>query len=211
MEIMAYKEQVKKKRNFSDQQYREFASKVGKKIAFSRKMNMLARHYQVSIYKLGPAVERAFMEGGPDDPVVLIREYHQLNDWKDLVGSKQSVIADHIRPTTWKSFCRFGDRNCATPSLKRNYINEDGTPLDVQALNMSTNFTEVTTDDLVAFMVDFPEGPQAYSASIQQEHERLSDRMRALVGFPLSYDFVHDFFDTFFRPLNPSDNTEVPF
>lgn len=194
-------------------QYFHFARNVGKKIDFNRRMNKLAKYYQVSIYHLGSTVEKQLYEGGPDDPVQMVLNYISLseNAYEDL--TTEGIIAKHIRPTTKKSFFRYGDRNTLTSTISRHYINDaDSTPLDIQAQNLSISFErEITTDDLIEFILTARrpgyENPKTYQSKAAQELEALEIAFKAATGITLNSDFALRFHQEFMHGGN--DNWPV--
>lgn len=67
---------------------------------------------------------------------------------------KETILAQEIRRTTMKSFCRHGDRNCLTPAIILHYIRKDGIPLDSQAMDLTEQYgIEITEQDFYEFIL----------------------------------------------------------
>ncbi len=208
--MVAYRKDVMQKQGFSTmKEYFRFARSVGQKIDFNKRMKKLAAYYGVSVYHLGQRVAQC-LAAAPDqeDPVQMIRDYLLFLDLSERTGgsprdrdlSLQGIIAQHIRPTPKRSFCRYGDRNCLTPAISRHYISDaDGTPLDTQAQNLTISFgKEITPDDLIDFMLTY-ENPKTYKSKVEQEMETLSIAFKSLTGMTLNEDFALRFEQEFMR------------
>lgn len=210
---MAHRKDVQSKRNMSEKEYQKFATEVGNKIDWNRRVNALAKYYETTIYFVGPAVTDAmYSENLQDNPVQIVLEYLELmkRESEDLTLS--GVIASDIRPTTKKSWFRYGDRNCLSASLSRNYIHAEGTPLDTQAQNMSiTHGREITPDDLVEFILMYENGAASYSSEIEKEKARLSNLYKQMVGATLTDKFVSRFESEFINKVSQEVSEEAPF
>lgn len=209
---MAYRKDVMQKQGFrSMKQYFQFARSVGKKIDFNRRVNALAKFYQVSA--LGPVIEKQLnAEENPDDPVQMIRSYLYAleRSYEDL--SLAGIIAQNIRPTTQKSFFRYGDRNALSPTISRHYLDDqEGTPLDVQAQNLSISYErEINPEDLVDFILTY-ENPKSYQSEVEQEMNALESRFKTITGITLHPDFALQF-DQEFIMQNPEESAiKAPF
>lgn len=74
----------------------------------------------------------------------------------DDAFDKESFIAKNIGPTTFKSFCRFGDRKSASAGLILHWIKNDAVPLDEQAMFMSMDFgQEILPEELADFIIQY--------------------------------------------------------
>lgn len=210
---MAYRKQVQSKRNMSEKEYQKFATEVGNKIDWNRRINALSSYYGTTIYYVGPAITDAMYSSvEQENPVALIMEYLQLMQREELDLTHYGLIASEIRPTTEKSFLRYGDRNCITPALTRNYIHSEGTPLDTQAQNMSiTHGREITPDDLVEFILMYEHGAASYASEIQKEKARLSNLYKQMVGATLTDKFVSRFESEFITQVTSEVTEEAPF
>lgn len=104
-----------------------------------------------------------------------------------LSSVEESVLRNGIGSTTTQSFDRFGDRNYRNNALARTYLNnEKGVPLDEIAREISDREgIEVTPQDLVDFMVRFPNGG-AERTFQSKAAETAATRFEELTGFPLN-------------------------
>jgi hypothetical protein len=204
-------------------EYLKFARGVGLRITFNKRMKELAYYYDVSIYHMGPIVEKWFIEGVrhsqriPEDPLDCLLKYIELleGEYEDL--SPEGIIAQHIRPTPKKSFCRFGDRNHMSGSIKKNYIHEDGTPLDTQAQNLSLQFDrshggrEFSPQDLVDFILSYPKGPKSYVSEHEQMLSELSDHYYEVTGSYLNPEYAELFCKEFLTNELEEKKENAPF
>jgi hypothetical protein len=192
------KEKVMKKRNFSEADYAEFASEVGRKITWNRRMRMLAEHYETSVFHLSQVVgEQWFEESGA---LPLMRRYLDAlaHSYEDM--SIEGIIRLELSKTTEESFRRFGDINRVSPALRRNYLSADGLPLDVQAQCMSSTYEqEIDPCELAEFMMEFDGGRDTYRTENEKEISHLEAEFKHLVGFNLSAEFARQFHKLFFH------------
>lgn len=111
----------------------------------------------------------------------------------DLFNSldRPTIIAHEIRPTTKTSFVRAGDRNLLTNTIILHYIRKSGTPLDVQAKDISDQyFIEVTEQDLVDFIVEHPSGRTSFHKF--QELFIVKESIEKIVRFTVTSKLIED-------------------
>lgn len=126
-----------------------------------------------------------------DEVKKLSKEIRQKEFAIDDDFSKISVIAKEIAPTTWKSFCRYGDRKCATPGLILYWINNDGMSLDEQAMWIEeTHNLHLLPEELADFMIDHDRGKMLYKP--YAELNNLYRIFKEMTGFNYNHKFVKD-------------------
>jgi hypothetical protein len=130
---------------------------------------------------------------------------------------KTEVIRDNLRYTTQQSYRRNGDINGqeGRGQIKLNYIRKDGTPLDVQAEEMSvTAGITITEGDLIEFIDNNPGGQQTVRP-VNHAKEEAAQKFHQLTGFEIDDAFAGKLRDAYFakltdnQPLNPSHDTNV--
>lgn len=103
--------------------------------------------------------------------------------------SRLSIIAKEIGPTTWKSFCRFGDRRSATPGLILYWIDNKAMSLDEQAMWMSENYSmDIQPDELATFMIEHDRGKSIYEP--YKELNNLYKLFKEITGFNYDGKFI---------------------
>lgn len=108
------------------------------------------------------------------------------------LGQKDQIIKDSLRKLPYSGIQRFGDTNKikGAAQIKFNYVNNNGTPLDVQAMNMSENSgVEITPQDLIDFIERYPNGTQSAKADNSLK-KGLSDKFFNLTGISLDEDYA---------------------
>lgn len=91
-------------------------------------------------------------------------EYNSLQEWQKLILGKK------IKPD---SFYRFGDRNTTSVGLKKSWLNKNGWNVDTLAKDLSQYGREVTEQDIVDFVNQYPGN---YVRRISDEEKLLSKR-----------------------------------
>lgn len=105
----------------------------------------------------------------------------------------ESLICKYISPTTWASFCRFGDRNRASDSMILRWIRNDGEPLDVQAMWLeSDSGREFRPEQFAQFMVEYDHGCNEFP--YHKQTGELKALFKELTGFNWTYH-VHAWLD----------------
>lgn len=114
-------------------------------------------------------------------------------------GSKTDIIANAVDfPKIKRSgFKRFGDKNLINASMAKSYFSNEGIPIDVVAQSISDETgVEITTDDLVEFMVNFPNGQEtALRMGDNQAAKAARDRFKELTGLNLTDDLAEKIVD----------------
>lgn len=202
------RDQVMEKRGFTDRQYQRFATSVGHKINFNKKMRMLAQYFEVSIFHLAEAVKTSLISES-EEVVDLILEFRSLGNEADD-HSVPGIISREIYETTIESFKRNCDPNHLTDSIIKSYINENGTALDVQAQMMEeTHNMGIEVSDLVDFMLEYPDGPKTYQTPFLKRRKEINETMYELVGFKVTDRLANQFHSEFF--LKESIDENPPF
>lgn len=95
---------------------------------------------------------------------------------------KQTLIFNDIRKTTIDSFCRFSDRNYITNTMILHWFRKDGTPLDVQAMNMTENYgLPVTEEDLCEFIICHENGCASFNKYAHLQF--IKNEIKKITGF----------------------------
>lgn len=103
--------------------------------------------------------------------------------------SRDGFIAKNIGPTTFKSFCRFGDRKSVTPGLILTWIKKDGLSLDEQAMHMSNDYGhEILPDELASFIQQYDRGVHLFGPVAQIE--QLKRTFKEICGFNYDYRWI---------------------
>lgn len=119
----------------------------------------------------------------------LVAQYHTAKS--NLYGSydKLTIIAMEIRTTTLQSFLRYGDRNKLNSCIILHYIRKQGTPLDIQAMDISEQYhIPVSEDDLVEFILDHPSGRSGFHK--YQELEIIKEAIKQITRFNATKDLL---------------------
>ncbi|MCC2546415.1 hypothetical protein LJY25_08160 [Hymenobacter sp. BT175] len=117
---------------------------------------------------------RAFVEVGGD-------ELPDVTPW--------GVISRGLCSTTEASLRRWGDVNHFTPGLLRRYCRSDGTPLDVQAMNLTEGAgVHVTEQDIWSFILAHQKGQHTYRP--QTYGHRLAAAFHHVTGFRLTFEYA---------------------
>lgn len=115
--------------------------------------------------------------------------FELLNSYEDL--SIQGIIAYELRKTTEVSFNRWADKNYMNKSLKKHYISEQGTPLDLQVKYINDEYNkDITEQDLVDFILSHPNGQETYKNEHQILVEGLASDFFAHTGISVNEKFA---------------------
>lgn len=141
-------------------------------------------------------------------PIRLMREYlNHRNSGYEL--TKDYTIATYLRSFPKESFHRFSDRNHGTPSLYKWYCSENGTPLDLQAVDLSeVGGMEITEQDIVDFALAHPKGQHTYRK--RTVPEAIAWAYYQLTGKKLSEKFAEFFISAIDNRKEEQEET-VPF
>ena len=105
--------------------------------------------------------------------------------------SISGIIAREISKTTWKSFCRFGDRKSASKSLILCWIDNSVVPLDEQMFWINENYSvHVLPEELASFMIEF-DGGKGYFHDYK-ELQDMKQLFKELTGFHYNSSFVNE-------------------
>ena len=119
--------------------------------------------------------------------------------------SREAIIAREVDKTTWRSFCRFGDRNAATPGLILYWIDNGRQTLDEQAMWIESNYSlDVHPSELAEFIINHDRGKSIYKP--YQELDHLYSLFKEQAGFNWNRKFVNQ------HILTPAcDMADMPF
>lgn len=122
--------------------------------------------------------------------------------------STDGILAREIGPTPTDSYKRFGDVNNIRPGMVLTWFRKDGFTLDVQAENISARYNvEITPDDIVNFMTEYPFGCGQFPAI---ENIKLSlQEFKSKVGFNLTHKFAVDYINN--NRVRNNNFLDVPF
>ena len=118
---------------------------------------------------------------------------------EEVVGTKEWVIAQNIKKTTEKSFKQFGDENNITNALARTYFGKNSEKtysIDQIAALASAEFEDeiggdsITTDDVIEFMMKYPNDPTKAERPDNEVYEALVDRFVTLTAMSPTENFL---------------------
>lgn len=101
------------------------------------------------------------------------------------ISDKERLIAEHLKRFPKESWNRFGDPNFIKdmPAMRMSWLGKNGTPLDVQAQEMSLilnpqgDGTDITTDDLVEFVKRFWKGKRQFKSLDAAEAAEMTEEV----------------------------------
>lgn len=142
----------------------------------------------------------------------LSAERQGLSAQRDVIASYFESEGDGQRILT-SSFESFGDPAMlegAGAAVRLNYLTaRGGQSLDVLAeLLSSQNGYEVTPDDIIQFMLDYPGGPSAYRAEFTSLADQLANRFREVTGVDLSDEMASAIFEGAYATPSEGQTTE---
>lgn len=118
-----------------------------------------------------------------------IRKYYEAKTALDYDLDSQTIMYHELRPTTLQSFLRWSDKNHLTPSIKRNYIRDNGIPLDVQQEQIGWDYGDKTTiQDFVDFILDHPFGSETFDKAVKVQEIR--EHIKSFTGFVATHKFI---------------------
>ena len=120
--------------------------------------------------------------------------------------SREAIIAREVDKTTWRSFCRFGDRKAATPGLILYWIDNSRPSLDEQAMWIESNYSlEVHPSELAEFMINHSRGKSLFKP--YEELNELYSLFKQMAGFNWNRKFVNQHI---LEPI-PHSVSDLPF
>jgi hypothetical protein len=216
------KKRVMHKRTLDEPGYYAFASVVGQQRHFNVRTAQLLAAYGFEPLALLDGQGRPAPPAMPPEDIMewIIEESNCpmtiLRAYVDVGGDEQpdctpwGLLAAGLRSTTEASLKRWGDVNHFTPQLLRRYCAPDGTPLDVQAQNLSLSAgVELTEEDCWQFILAYPKGPQSYQPATVGH--RLAEAFQRATGFRLTYTYAADLVQMMRRREPAPPDEEPPF
>jgi hypothetical protein len=144
---------------------------------------------QVALKALHTRRQNSFKRSNRRKVRKLAQEIIDLQFEIDDDFSKEAIIARELGPTTWESFCRFGNRRSATSLLIPYWIDRAGMSLDEQAMWMTEKHSrEFTPDDLADFIMRHDRGKSLYEP--YQLLAELKRTFKHVAGFNFDLKFV---------------------
>jgi hypothetical protein len=132
-------------------------------------------------------IETAKKNGANVDELILNYLRTHTEYYSDC--SKFGILSRELGKISYESFYRFGDRNIIDREIRQNYLSRMGSSLDLIVMDLSDRyFFEITTDDAIEFIVQFP-NPEDY-------HIELSEAIKEFyiqVGFNIDFKFANQY------------------
>jgi hypothetical protein len=120
---------------------------------------------------------------------LLVAEYYSLKHSIDFMLDISTIIFHECRKTTLRSFSRHGDANYLSNEIKRNYIGDDGIPLDIQAMFASNEYgIHITELDFIDFMVSNPFGKHSFYKN--EVVETVKAQIKEYTGFYATHKVI---------------------
>ncbi len=133
-------------------------------------------------------VEKAIQKG--IDISAIIQEYRQATELYDNDYSIPGILSKELGYIRPEGFYRFGDRNCVTPEIRKNYFRSDGRHIDDLAEELSNRYNrEINPCNITQFIIDYP-GREYEPLARVEETKQL---FRELIGFNLTSSFIQNF------------------
>jgi hypothetical protein len=203
----------------TEEQYKRWASKVGKEIDFQKKLRKLVDACQSPwsiIKRMTDLVDRAI---GPSDfertinttnPMQLYGNYLMYRNFAQSTGDHLGALANTLTTVKESCFVRWGDRNHITPEIRKNWFSENSIEMDVIAQE-ATGLVGIPVwpEDIVEFILMHPGGVKTYLHF--ERCEMLADAFYKLTGFRLTNSFIDRFNHEYLKrePIEPWE--DVPF
>lgn len=122
------------------------------------------------------------------NPADLAASYLEILSIQDVDTSIDGLIDAHLTTTTRESFERWGDANRLS-DVSPSWFEKAGTPLDVQAMNISeTVGREITENDIVEYLITYRKNK--YKSPSQITIEKYEIRFEQLVGFRITEKYA---------------------
>lgn len=203
----------KRKEGATEAEYAQYSTSVGHKIDTSHKHQQLLRFAVQFIPET--QVPEFFQAHEVDDllrttsvhPVELARIYLSLANEDRNDYSKGGAINDCLRPFPKDDFVRWGDKNWLS-DVSNAWFHKEGTPLDVQAMEISEYYSgEVSLDDLVEYVREWK--PGKYRTVHKRQLDEVESRWFSLFGFRLNKRYAESL--TGLIEETETELTAVPF
>lgn len=120
---------------------------------------LLTKNQRAGVKAYNTKLLQAINKKDWQDILQLSEEIKERNYAWEYECDDESLICKFIGPTSWKSFCRFGDRKHANERLILRWIRNQAEPLDTQAMYLSSCAgKEFNPEQLARFIIDHPGG-----------------------------------------------------
>ncbi len=183
---------------------------TGQELSSGPAFNAVVKSYKdvyLDEFKKGARITEEYLGENADELLYIGTVAHQgMNPqqiaevWESVAPAeltpREQIIRDNLTSTTEESMRRFSDVNVLNPRIRANYITPTGTPLDVQAQQMSYLFDPndeqndpITEEDLVNFMTTFQGGTKTATPQPGMK-EKLADRFQQITGLTLDQNFA---------------------
>jgi hypothetical protein len=130
-----------------------------------------------------------------ENPAELAASYLEILDIVDVDTSIDGLIDAHLTLTTKSSFERWGDVNRLS-DVSPSWLEKTGTPLDVQAMNISeTVGREITENDIVEYLTTYRKNK--YKSTYELIIEEYEARFEQLVGFRITEKYAEHLKEVF--------------
>lgn len=180
----------------TEAQYHRWASTVGKKIDYSRKVNAVAQaclsqERLLAVFQSPPSQNDEEFEQRiqrSTNPMELLADWAEETNRIETDSSLDGICFRHFSKTTEASFRRYGDVNWLDSSFRRAWISTQALELDVECMELSklAGF-EIEPCDVIDFMMRYPKGKRTYEPA--ERLERIEDAFKALTGFRPNWSF----------------------
>jgi hypothetical protein len=122
------------------------------------------------------------------NPADLAASYLEMLTLQDVDTSADGLIDAHLTTTTKASFERWGDVNRLS-DVSPSWFEKTGTPLDVQAMNISESVgREITENDMVEYLTTYRKNK--YKSTSKLIIEQYEARFEQLTGFRLTEKYA---------------------
>lgn len=128
-----------------------------------------------------------------ENALEIAQAYRQEQGEAEL-SSKEQAIKDNLRSFPASGYNRFGDANNLQGEAQKrlNYFSKNGTPLDVQAQNITeTSGLDISEQDIIDFVERYPNGAQT-AKNINPMKQKLADRFGEITGTKLDDKLADD-------------------
>jgi hypothetical protein len=203
----------------TEEQYQKWASEVGRKIDFQKKLRRLVDSCQSpwSILKrmkdlAQPSYSDEDLERNihSSNPMQLLSDYQIFNALADNPVDSTGFIANHVSKIKESCFCRWGDRNSISSEMRRIWFSDRALEVDVAAQELSEiSGVTIAPEEIIEFVCQHPKGPKTYL--VFDQIRQIEEAFYRLTGFRLSTNFIKKFNQEMMskEPIEPW--VDVPF